>query len=160
MPSGLFTFLPKGSRPQLNVRAKIDKMIRKVQRFYAEQIESHRFDRRIYYCLKQIKKARHRYILWTGKLTVENYLENTLTKVGARDRLNSILTFRETYTLLLLNSAAKGLMRMYAGLGRVNLVWNGGELWQAKGLDWRAFRPLKIVLIGTPPHMNSDTPLA
>ena len=122
-------FLPKGSRPQLNIRAKINKMIRKVQRFYAEQIESHRLDRKSI-VFETDQKGKAQVYLVEGKFTAENYLEGTLTKVGKEIEEHFDLSRNAYFVVVELGS--KRIDENICGQGRVNLVWSGGELWQAR----------------------------
>ena len=122
-------FLPKGSRPQLNIQAKIDKMIRKVQHFYAEQIESHRLDRKSF-TFETDQNHKAQVFLVTGELTAENYLESTLTKVGNEIEKHFDLSRNVYFVVVELGS--KRIDDNVCGQGRLNLIWSGGELWQAK----------------------------
>ena len=122
-------FLPKGSRPQLNIRSKIDKMIRKIQHFYAEEIESHRFDRKSFVFETDQEREAQVYLI-TGKYTAEAYLENTLTKVGKEIEKHFDLS-RNVY-FLIVELGSQKIDDNVCGQGRVNPIWSGGEVWQTK----------------------------
>ena len=122
-------FLPKGSRPQLNIQAKIDKIIRKVQHFYAEQIEDHRLDRRSF-TFETDKSGEARVYLVKGEFTAEYYLEKTLTRV--EDEIETHFDLSRNVHFVVVELGSKRIEENVCGQGRVNLIWGGGELWQAK----------------------------
>ncbi len=122
-------FLPKGSRPQLNIQAKIDKIIRKVQHFYAEQIEDHRLDRRSF-TFETDKSGEARVYLIKGKFTAAYYLEKTLTRV--EDEIETHFDLSRNVHFVVVELGSKRIEENVCGQGRVNLIWGGGELWQAK----------------------------
>ena len=122
-------FLPKGSRPQLNIRAKIDKMVRKVQHFYAEQIEDHRLDRRSF-TFETDEGGEARVCLIKGEFTAEYYLEKTLARV--EDEIETHFDLSRNVHFVVVELGSKRIEENVCGQGRVNLIWGGGELWQAK----------------------------
>ena len=122
-------FLPKDARPQLNIRAKIDKMIRKVQHFYAEEIESHRLERRSFvYETDQKRKAR--VYLVTGKRTAENYLKDTLTKVSKE--IGKHFDMSRNVYFVVIELGSKRIENDVCGQARATPIWSGGKLWQVK----------------------------
>ena len=122
-------FLPKGSRPQLNIRAKIDKMVRKVQHFYAEQIEDHRLDRRSF-TFETDESGEARVYLIKGEFTAGYYLEKTLARV--EDEIETHFDLSRNIHFVVVELGSKRIEENVCGQGRVNLIWGGGELWQAK----------------------------
>lgn len=123
-------FLPKDSRPQLNIHAKINKMVRKIQHFYAEQIESHRLERRTF-TFETDPKGKAQIYLVTGKRTAENYFEDTLTKVSKE--IEKHFDISRNVCLVIVELGSKKMDDNTCGQGRTNLIWSGGEVWQAKG---------------------------
>lgn len=122
-------FLPKGSRPQLNIRAKIDKMIRKVQHFYAEQIEDHRLDRSSF-TFETDESGEARVYLIKGEFTAGYYLEKTLARV--EDEIEKHFDLSRNVHFVVVELGSKRIEENVCGQGRVNLIWGGGELWQVK----------------------------
>lgn len=122
-------FLPKGARSQLNIRAKIDKIIRKVQHFYAEQIESHRLDRRSF-TFETDENGEARVYLVKGEFPAGYYLEKTLTRV--EDEIETHFDLSRNVHFVVVELGSKRIEENICGLGRPNLIWSGGELWQAK----------------------------
>jgi WD40 repeat protein len=121
-------FLPKGSRPQLNIRAKIDKIIRKVQHFYAEQIESHRLDRRSF-TFETDESGKAQVYLVTGEFTADYYLEKTLTKVD-KEIEKHFDVLRNVY-FVVVELGSKRIVDDVCGQGGVNPIWSGEDVWQA-----------------------------
>ena len=122
-------FLPKGSRPQLNIRAKIDKIIRKVQHFYAEQIEDHRLDRRSF-TFETDENGEAQVYLVKGEFPAAYYLEKTLARV--EDEIETHFDLSRNVHFIIVELGSKRIEENVCGQGRVNLIWGGGELWQAK----------------------------
>ena len=122
-------FLPKRARPQLNIRAKIDKIIRKVQHFYAEQIEDHRLDRRSF-TFETDENGEAQVYLVKGEFPAAYYLEKTLTKV--EDEIETHFDLSRNVHFVVVELGSKRIEENICGLGRVNLIWGGGELWQTR----------------------------
>lgn len=122
-------FLPEGSRPQLNIRAKIDKIIRKVQHFFAEQIKSHRLDRRSF-TFETDEDGEAQVYLVQGKFTADYYLEKTLTRV--EKEIDKHFDLSRNVYFVVVELGSKRIDENVCGQGGVNPIWSGGELWQTR----------------------------
>lgn len=122
-------FLPKRARPQLNIRAKIDKMVRKVQHFYAEQIESHRLDRKSF-TFETDENGEVQVYLVKGEFPAGYYFEKTLARV--EDEIETHFDLSRNVHFVVVELGSKRIEENICGLGRVNLIWGGGELWQTR----------------------------
>ena len=122
-------FLPKGSRPQLNIRAKIDKIIRKTQNFYAEQMEDHRLNKRSF-TFETDESGEAQVYLVKGEFTADYYFEKTLTRV--EKEIETHFDMSRNVHFVVVELGGKRIEENICGQGRVNLIWGGGELWQAK----------------------------
>ena len=122
-------FLPKGARSQLNIRAKIDKMIGRIQHFYAEQIASHRLDRKSF-TYETDENGEAQVYLVKGEFTAEYYLEKTLTRV--EKEIDKHFDLSRNVYFVVVELGSKRIEDNVCGQGRANSVWSGGEFWQTR----------------------------
>lgn len=122
-------FLPEGSRSQLGIRAKIDKMIRKIQHFYAAQMENHGFGRKTF-TFETDSEGEAAVYLVTGKFTAAYYLEKTLTKV--EKEIGEHFDLSKNVYFIVVELGSKRIDDHVCGLASINPIWSGGELWQAQ----------------------------
>ena len=73
-------FLPRGRHPQPYIRTKIDKLIKDVQKFYADEIERHGFGEKTFDFEKDENGKAVVYRL-DGQFTDDHYLENTADNI-------------------------------------------------------------------------------
>ena len=122
-------FLPKGSRPQLNIRSKIDKMIRKIQHFYAEEIESHRLDRKSFvFETDQERKG-------TGlPHSRETHSRSLFGEYPDKswEGIEKYFDLSRNVYFLVVELDSQRIDDNVCGQGRVNPIWSGGEVWQTK----------------------------
>ena len=124
----LVYFLPKGARAQLGIRGKIDKMIRKVQHFYASQLDPE-FAGKTFTFETHPNGDAQVYIV-TGKFTAAYYLEETLIKV--EKEISKHLDVSRNVYFVVVELGSKRMDDSVCGQGRANPIWSGGSLWQVK----------------------------
>lgn len=122
-------FLPKSSRPQLGVQTKIDKIMKNVQNFYAEQMGSHGFGRKTF-TFETDPKGKARVYLVTGKFTAAYYFQDTLTKVAKE--IGKHFDISKNIHFIVVELGSKQIDENVCGIASINPIWSGGELWQAQ----------------------------
>ena len=121
-------FLPKGISPQLNIHRKIEKIMQKVQRFYAQQMEENGFSKTTFN-IETNPNGKIKIHLVQGKFTTDYYLENTTTKIDAE--ITEYFDISENVFLVVLESTIDGLAGDTLAVAGLESTYIDGERWHA-----------------------------
>ena len=121
-------FLPKGLSPQLNIRRKIEKIMHKVQRFYAHQMEEKGFSKTTFN-LETNPNRKINIHLVQGKFTADYYLEDTVKKID--EEITQYFDISANVFLVVLESAIDGIAGDTLALGGLESTYIDGERWHA-----------------------------
>ena len=121
-------FLPKGISPQLNIHAKIEKIMQKVQRFYAQQMEENGFSKTTFN-LETNPNGKIKIHLVQGKFTADYYLEDTITKID--EEITQYFDISENVFLVVLESAIDGIAGDTVAVAGLESTYIDGERWHA-----------------------------
>lgn len=121
-------FLPKGISPQLNIHRKIEKIMQKVQRFYAQQMEKNGFSKTAFN-LETNPNGKIKIHLVQGKFTADYYLENTVTKID--EEITQYFDISENVFLVIFESAIDGIAGDTLAVAGLESFYIDGERWHA-----------------------------
>ena len=121
-------FLPEGISPQLNIHRKIEKIMQKVQRFYAHQMEDNGFSKTTFN-LETNPNGKIKIHLIQGKFTADYYLEDTVTKID--EEITQYFDISENVFLVVLESAIDGIAGDTLAVAGLESTYIDGERWHA-----------------------------
>ena len=121
-------FLPKGISPQLNIHTKIEKVMYKVQRFYAQQMQEKGFSK-ITFNLETNPNGKINIHLVQGKFTADYYLEDTTTKID--EEITQYFDISENVFLVVLESAIDGIAGDTLAIAGLESTYIDGKRWHA-----------------------------
>lgn len=127
----LIYFLPSDRHAQPDVTEKLDKLIKEVQQFYADQMEQHGLGRKTFTFEKNEDGSAKVYLV-EGQYTDKYYLKNTFTRV--EDEVNERFDRTKAIHLIAVDISSEGIGNV-AGAGGITpfgLDYEKG-LWGARG---------------------------
>lgn len=127
----LIYFLPSDRAAQPDVTEKLDELIKKVQQFYADQMEHHGFGKKTF-TFEKNEDGRAKVYLVEGRYTDKYYLENTLTWV--EDEVNERFDGSKNIHLIAVDISSEriGSVSGKGGITPFGLDYEKG-LWGARG---------------------------